>query len=1482
MSLKIINVKRWINYEIYETYKREIFEDDSLEDGITKIALSINKTSRFYVWINNLPNLLFTIQNSKWKGYDNNPLKSTDRNNSLIKEHIEISINYGLCYFSKLNIIFEDDFKDLKNNQYYFIDKKFKTLDELTKNENKLIELSKVQDKFSDNKVFIHRFELIGNLKKYEYLTDIYEKLNTNKNIQYIQWVNDNYTLIHKLYMYHSISLLNLQNWSNMEKIKNIKCINCYLPIDDHSYIKITINNDMSLKIYFNLDLRNRTTYDIIENKFINIINKYLENSLGEKIKLEPLSIKINNNIYISNVSIENLKIKISNYPNIFKIISSKKSINLIYKRSSNFTTEKFDIGNHIKNRLIFGVETKEIIEELKNLFDYKEEEAINLIQQQIELLNDELQLQNKKEELLEQKLNTLVIIKQNKTFYEIIVYNIPNKKEMDNLVFWISKIISLSQEKIKENKKKAIMIKEKSSTSSPQSSKSEEENLGKLSFSSSGGGIDKDEDERYKITLLQNTDKDLFGKNYARDICQKKNQPLVINKETRDKLFEKNKNYVDNELYYGSKKDNMNYYICPRFWCKTSKVPADPTTGECPIEDEQKLESFFLKPGEEGIKRYVQLIKPDEETNICAPCCFKKPPKKYELEKCKNYENYNPKNAENIEIEDKDENYLFDVNRVVAVGRYGKVQKELQQLLQIDTSSKSDITLVRKGISHKTLNKEENIHNDSLIFAITYLLNFENNKNKFVKDLKEKLDLITFLSIENGNVCKAFMDNLPIIPSENIKLINELKTTFPNLKKLYKIDYNKFDYKLSRLLAIFKSYKKFINYIESNNFSKSKSSYYFYSLISIIYNKLLVIWEKKDDKLSILCPYFTSYQDLISVMEINPEIIMLIFDGTYYEPLEIKNKKTKENNKIFKYNNYLTLKELLNSCSDNNNKYEIDDDIYKKLYSLNNWIKTKVIFNNYTNFVFKTILINNDLTIEHILTNEGILISFDKIGISFIQRMIKDLNISEIAFYDDYINIPIYINGIFIEDFDIFKNKIISLGFGYDIGKLNENIIKTDIGDELYTILELKPKELGNTNIIHARIEDDLYLYNNNNYDENKKWLQLQIMVFKTLLNNINEQELKRLQMLPRIQYINEILKFFKDNPHKNKLRVIIEEIPIYSINHIKNYLNKLIIYNKYDFLNPNIIKDEKRNQFQFSQVAIQNGIIPKELLNYHKSAPINYFTNAEEKEFGFTYDLNKTEDLSKLPLLMRGYFEPLNSKWIIHKKSIWTNIQLLKTMNYEEKYFKDFFEWYANFIGIKTSYNNLIDITFQKLSEYKNDEEIMKTLFKDKVLFNLYVDLSGKTFTNVNVYMNKYYNKLNNSERLNIIEKIKNKPYIINDLTILTMSQILNISILIIHRAPYKSTKDKDVRGELEDLIVSSTFCKAPNNYQNRPVLMLFKINKEYITNYYLVFNKEILPPTSKSFYLKYNEVPEDIKNLLEEHLKIDKKKKIPLLKY
>lgn len=84
MSIKNINVIRWINYEKSENYIIQLFEDDNIEDGISKIAMTINKNSRFYVWINNLPNIYYSIENIKWKGYNNNPLKSTDRNNPII------------------------------------------------------------------------------------------------------------------------------------------------------------------------------------------------------------------------------------------------------------------------------------------------------------------------------------------------------------------------------------------------------------------------------------------------------------------------------------------------------------------------------------------------------------------------------------------------------------------------------------------------------------------------------------------------------------------------------------------------------------------------------------------------------------------------------------------------------------------------------------------------------------------------------------------------------------------------------------------------------------------------------------------------------------------------------------------------------------------------------------------------------------------------------------------------------------------------------------------------------------------------------------------------------------------------------------------------------------------------------------------------------------------------------------------------------
>lgn len=121
MPLKSIKVKRWISIEKFETYDIPIYNDDSLEDGISRIAFTIHK-GRFYVWNLNFPNILYSIDNIKWKDYNPNPLKLNYplKKDPIIKEPVIYKFSQGNCDFNFLNIIFESDFPELKDNPYYF------------------------------------------------------------------------------------------------------------------------------------------------------------------------------------------------------------------------------------------------------------------------------------------------------------------------------------------------------------------------------------------------------------------------------------------------------------------------------------------------------------------------------------------------------------------------------------------------------------------------------------------------------------------------------------------------------------------------------------------------------------------------------------------------------------------------------------------------------------------------------------------------------------------------------------------------------------------------------------------------------------------------------------------------------------------------------------------------------------------------------------------------------------------------------------------------------------------------------------------------------------------------------------------------------------------------------------------------------------------------------------------------------------------
>ena len=1476
---KKIIINNWTNYKTFNKYENYVYEDDNIETAIVKLAKSIYNTDKFYVWKSD-KSILYDFKEILWDGYSPNPLEAKDLKSLQLNEKVIYQYNEGIFNYSSINIIFEKDFPNLKNNYYYFPDKSYPSLNQLKTKEEILKKLEGVNiSPIIDTTLNIHKYELESKLTKHYSLVELFEKLNTNDTIQFIQWINDTYKIIYKLHKFYKLPLDKFTNWTDIKKITSINCINCYSILTTGTYAKLTINQDMSILLSYTINLRKNINWTEI-NKNINDIIKYCSSYINHKLICSELSIKANVVIEVENVSMQNLKKKISEYIDIFDILkSNKETINLIYKRASNYNNQGFDAHLYVKNCLYLGLEEEDIINQLIILNNLDLAEAKQLLKEEQEFIY-EVEQQNIKQDNTINKINTIIIIELYKTGFLINIINIPNKKELENLIYWLSKIISSSVQKNKTTISKKPIIKEPSIHSSSSIDDSSN-NYGKLSFSTSsvssnsslnGGALGK-EKHSYFINLLQKADKDLFQNNYARNKCQAVNQPIVFNQEYKDKLIADGNYHFDNDVTYGSKADIKNIYSCPRLWCPQSKIPLNPNNypnEKCPIDGEEPMEMFFDNDPKK--ERFVKLIKPDEN-NICVPCCFKKKPKQEELNKC-NF--YNDNKKSNVII-NKDDNYLVNTSPI-KVGRYGSIPQSLHELLFPDIKfslcskmiNKTDKCFVRKGINHKTSKKIKYINYDSIIHAIAYGLNFE-SKEHFISDIVKKLDLITFLSLENGNVCKAFIDRLPIIPENNKDLSIELEKhliKFNLTSKLNNID--KFNYKLSRLLGIFNSYKKFISYIRSNDYPTTKSPYYLYSLISTLYNVLLVIWEKQGSSTSILCPYYTSFEDLIGSMELNNQVLMLLKEKKFYEPIELKLKGV-DGEKLINLNEYKHIKKLFKECSLLKNTFNENNTLFNNIYTLNTWTKISNIGMK-EKFTILSVVINNDLSITHFITKGGFFIITDKISVSFLKRIIIDLDIVEIVFYDDIIGSTIDIN-VLKNDYELFTDKCNKLNIKFDFGILSTSTKKED-----YYNLTIKKLPLTN-DIIHSQIIDDLYKYQLTNTKNNKKWYQLQLMIYLKLLT-IPDDYFNKLLAFSTNDRIKQLFKDFNllNNPNKNKLRVILEEIPFISKNHIKKFLNDFIIYYKYDFLNP-LIKETK-SQFIFSQVAIQNEI-PSKLLNYHPSTPNFSFNTFNNKDY--VYNLNTNTEEIKLPEIFKGSLEKLNSKWVMHKKSKWSNMLYINNPKYNNNIIKDFYLWFANILNIKTTYNDLetsaindIKIIFTA-KDINSIKLLLKPLFDDPYFNSLLFESIGKKFTNYNIFWEQYFSKLSLESRkelfATIISNIK-EPLFPNDYYIDALSKILNINIITIHRSKYgANNKDEPVvRGDIEDLLLSSTFYKAPTpNYENRPLIILHKSNDFYKTIYSLIIDKTIIPIDERVIYMRIVDVPLAIKYLINEHLKV-----------
>jgi hypothetical protein len=1508
--------------------KERVYKDFTVEEAVNRIGLYIlnhlkKAPEPFYVWVND-KSVLFSIKDGKWRGYNINPFRATDHNSEQLDEPISYEYHsqqlLNSYKSSSLNIVFASDLpKDLAKNKYFFSDLKYDTYKQYKKHDDKLLFLQKTDstrvriatEYFTKLTYQVQLNDIV--------LADVFDMLHTNKIIDMIQWIDDHTRVLYKLSKTHKIKKDWFVSWTNLEKVVKINVINLYSIVSKYGHCKIYIDNNNIMTIDYVFDARSFTKVTtIVQHK--KAIIAMIQNALKQKLIVKDVAINSVIRFEVPNSSFKLLIKTIGEYIDIFHMIKSqvqktKMSIICAYKRASNYN-QNVDIYDYIRSRIELGLSKQEIVQELNNL---------GVVGNIDEMIMGEMDMVTKETQPNKDKVyqGTLVKIDTYSQGYNVSINDCPNHTELKYLIFWLSKIIAttITKDAPKVQKLKAVSPPKKLVASIPSSSSSsssvDDKSVNYDSFDSfgsiggatgcltvrdmllqtnqndnafmtppnvqrvrfggdvSGGGKNNN---NYVIDMLQETDKELFANNYSRS-CQKNFQPVVISKSYKEKLEQNNQFHFDNIVEYGSSHNNLNFYGCPRLWCPISKVPlsVDDVDAKCPAENEEPIQMFAT--GDKKKKRYVKLFKPNEK-GMCIPCCGIKPPKQDEINKCKAYLNKdldangadadagrsNAVSSVNEKVKHspvnknaEDEYYIMNQSAPIPSGRFGNIPEYLHNILYdgkiaaescSKTVQKTHSCFVRKGI--------KNARYDSIVLVISDILGFK-NKKEFVRDLRKRLDFITFLSLDNGNILKKFMSMREIIPKNNKKLVKAFKQfqkTHGNLCNIYSIE-------LSRILNIYFAYVRYIEYISSNDFHLDKDPVHFYSLVMTLYDITLLVWEKDTDAVLLNCPQQTYVK-----IDFNPSVAMIIKDGHFFEQVVLKTRGSMSVN-VFKINEYPKLKEVISNCIYDNKSV----DVYKKLYTLNNWAKSKVLQNS-SKYIFKKVLINNDLSINKIMTNGNILLEFDPIDISLLPVIISDYGISEsdVLFYDDVVDTVFNISAR-KNDLGLFSEKCQELSVSLNIGTVKND---TDKNTDYYSVLTLKKYDLPSGLMIH--ISKDITYPNKSN-----KLYELKKMVVKRIVKNYdNTDKLENLDKLDRLPKVKELMKLFTDVPHKKNIQIILEEIPTRSIEGLKKWLSNFVIQHKYGFLT-NVI-DEKRTEFVFSQNAfIVNGIkiIPVKLIKYHKALPLelldahiqkqdknsNYNQDADitnvEIAWGPEKGPEKGPDVNILPSLFEGKYEKLGTKWVMHKKSNWINMVYIKS-TYGKNSLSEFVDWFAAKLGLMISYNEVLLAARQMHYDVLDNKDIMLQILQDQSYFNQWQQAVRRKFSTVQLFWDNMYSRLTNSQRQKYLSVVLEEIYP-NDLFVLCISKLLNISILLIHRGKYgKFDTNETARGGISDLIISSTLYPAETNLGNRPLIILNKVNEKRFTAYYLVVDNVL-----KQIYMKYNELPNNVKMLTDSQL-------------
>ena len=1066
-----------INIEIYEwkslTNKKkhiisDIYQDDQIDIAVKKI-LNHLQYNNIYIWIDN-EIIEFNISEEL---NNINPFLYDHTNGP--KKKLIFTDKQGLFIYSKINLVNIETFKDNKEILNVFF--KYKR-PQININEKTLNDLYNQTETNTIQSAIITFYEFDTTIKLDKTLKYYYR--NNTYDYDILFWVYDNYN--------KHITVKNTKNYSDIIKDLNNTIydneqliIIKYFPDSLKYYYKISINYNGYINVKFYLGNKSKYSIEKVLKLKSEITKIFKDISEFNDVSLRSqLSLKANN---------FSKELFIKNSSKIYNFINTQDNF-YIYNRTSN-NTQSYDITTYIKELYnTFKPTPEEIVSILLPQIDKKElstKELLILVNNVIS--DEEINLTKTKKIYFTQK-TFFTINKTDSYKITISVNNIKSILELSYFNFWLSKITYNNSKQLKKPDKKPISS---SSSSSKVASDSSDNSL--KSFDSneslSGGVPDKNTKIR-QLNTLKILDPDLFNESYNTktyaQTCQGNRQPMGLTNEK----FEKYKQNVDNHLVI-----NKNTYFCPRYWCPISEKPIiDKNKDTCDNPDEIPIDIYSTKAG--------TFNKPDEprfvayyNENYLKPCCYIKNKQVIIKEEIPNPPTISNKSKIDKTIDKTIDNnsasntHIYTVyNREIPNKRYGILPSSILEIIDDNSAGlvcskklKSKLCSFRTGIPNK---------NKDLMDILTFLLNYDNRED-LVKAIYNKLDLIKFISLENGYIAREFM-----------KL-----AIYKNQRKIsQKIFKRNFDIKINEksLKNIQFAFNEFIDYLRHQ---KVLNPHYLYSVIALTLNYNLYIWKSKNENnFTFVLPLYVSYND-IKLLSGTEKAINIFFNSeiNMFEPIVLKSTNN------IKYTFDFTTKNI-----NLENESSIDFTILDKIL--------EYITLNKFGYKIKIVLLNSNLTVNHFVLDNNAIIKCKLIEPILLNKLFEIIECREIQLYDEFMyqDFEKNYNLTNITGFEIIHNNLKQQLFNNTIITYNKNVQLTSEKNNILTDVD----HIYKNNITDSIFQNEIENHKNindwyNSFDFNNTFMTDKITYNKGNYSFSNKA-------------INQYITFF-DNKYKTNI---------------------------------------------------------------------------------------------------------------------------------------------------------------------------------------------------------------------------------------------------------------------------------------------------------------------------------------------------------